>query len=80
MHFRHLSCLLFWAAFVYVEVLTAIVFHQLMRGTMDKKAQHPKNQPVANGAIATSKDFNFDLWANAVRKQMLSVLQEKTQH
>lgn len=47
---------------------------------MDKKAQYQKNQPRANDAIATSKDFNFDLWANAVRKQMLSVLQEKTQH
>jgi hypothetical protein len=47
---------------------------------MDQKAQHPKNQLAANGAIATGKDFNFDLWAKAVRKQMLCVLQEKTQH
>lgn len=47
---------------------------------MDKQAQQSKDRPVANDAIATSKDFNFDLWANAVRKQMLSVLQEKTQH
>jgi hypothetical protein len=47
---------------------------------MDKKAQHPKNQPVANGAIASGKDFDFELWAKAVRKQMLSVLQEKTRH
>ncbi|MDV2995306.1 MAG: hypothetical protein N4J56_004960 [Chroococcidiopsis sp. SAG 2025] len=47
---------------------------------MDKKAQHQKTQPVTNNAIADSKDFNFELWANAVRKQMLSVLQEKTQH
>jgi len=47
---------------------------------MDKKAQHKKNQPATNSAIATSQDFNFDLWANAVRKQMLSVLQEKAQH
>ena len=37
---------------------------------MDKKAQLQKTQPVTNNAIADSKDFNFDLWANAVRKQM----------
>ncbi|MGL4621919.1 hypothetical protein [Chroococcidiopsis sp.] len=41
-----------------------------------KYNQKDRNHP-ANSAIANGEDFNFDLWARAVRQQMLAVLREK---
>lgn len=45
------------------------------------KAKHvQQDYTTANATIADGEEFNFDLWAKAVRQQMLSVLREKTEN
>lgn len=42
------------------------------------KAKHNQEEYTAvNSTIADGEDFNFDLWARAVKQQMLAVLREK---
>jgi hypothetical protein len=42
------------------------------------KAKHDRqDSTVTNLTVADAEEFNFDLWAKAVRQQMLSVLREK---
>lgn len=48
-----------------------------MKGTKVKAKHVQQESTTANAAIADAEDFNFDLWARAVKQQMLAVLREK---
>ena len=46
---------------------------------VEAKYNQKDRNNAANSAIAGGEEFNFDLWAKAVRQQMLSVLREKAE-
>jgi hypothetical protein len=48
-----------------------------MKGTKVKAKHVQEDCTTANAAIANREEFNFDLWARAVKQQMLAVLREK---
>lgn len=49
-----------------------------MKDTKVEAKYHQKDRDrLANQAIADGEDFNFDLWARAVKQQMLAVLRER---
>ena len=50
-----------------------------MKVTKVKAKYDQQNSTVTNSPIADATEFDFDLWAKAVRQQMLSVLREKTE-
>jgi len=66
----------------YISKITqqAIILFAIMKVTKVEAKHNQKDlNHAANFAIADGEEFNFDLWARAVKQQMLAVLRDKNE-
>jgi len=65
----------------YISKIThqAIILFAIKVTKVEAKHNQKDLNHAANFAIADGEEFNFDLWAGAVKQQMLAVLRDKNE-